>query len=247
MAAVTVTQVRGSGFRVETRGHAVLVDQPSDGVELGPTPVELLVRSLASCAAHYAAGHLRRQGLPSEGLRVDARWGMRIDPPRVNRVELIITPPVHLEQLPLVDRTAPKLVVHRHLRGDRRAGGQRFDIPRLRVDQRGELFDIGEIPQGRDAASGGARADGDQHRGLLTDPPDPFGFLGGADRSLHNGHIVWPSGSDTLVASRKWLMWTVSARVSNSSSQSSRVSWHPSHEVNFHTASFGRLITAPGP
>lgn len=98
MAAVTVVQVRGHGFRVETRGHAVLVDQPSgDGVELGPTPVELLVMSLASCAAHYAAGYLRRQGLPYEGLRVDAQWGMRTDPPRVNRVELIITPPVRLD------------------------------------------------------------------------------------------------------------------------------------------------------
>lgn len=97
MAAIMVTQVRGSGFRVETRGHAVLVDQPSDGVELGPTPVELLVMSLASCAAHYAAGYLRRHGLPDQGLRVDAQWGMRTDPPRVNRVELIITPPARLD------------------------------------------------------------------------------------------------------------------------------------------------------
>src|SRR5208282_498699 len=34
-------------------------------------------------------------------------------------------------------------------------------------------------------------------------------------------------------------MSIASATASNSSSQSSRLSWHPSHEANFHTASRG--------
>src|SRR6266545_1624795 len=98
MAVVMVRHICDNQFRVETRGHAVVVDQPkAGGAEAGPTPVELLVMALAGCAAHYAVGYLRRQDLPYEGLRVDAQWGMRPDPPRVNRVELTITPPARLD------------------------------------------------------------------------------------------------------------------------------------------------------
>ncbi len=46
-------------------------------------------------------------------------------------------------------------------------------------------------------------------------------------------------------ASRKCAIVTRPASVSSSSSQSSRVSWQPSQEANFHTASVGLVITAP--
>src|ERR1700756_543022 len=56
--------------------------------------------------------------------------------------------------------------------------------------------------------------------------------------------VIDPSTSDTsygpptiaLDASAKVAICTWSARVSSSSSQSSRVSWQPSQEANFHTA-----------
>ncbi|WP_436498375.1 OsmC family protein [Actinokineospora sp. HUAS TT18] len=98
MADVTVTHVCDDRFQIETRGHVVLADQPRrDGVEVGPTPVELMVMALATCAAHYAVGYLRAHGVPSEALRVDCRWTMRPEPPRVGRVELVVTPPAGLD------------------------------------------------------------------------------------------------------------------------------------------------------
>ncbi|MBC6445842.1 OsmC family protein [Actinokineospora xionganensis] len=99
-------------FQIQTRGHVVLADQPrgDDGVEVGPTPVELFVMSLATCAAHYAAGYLRHQGLPQEDLRVECRWTMRADPPRVGRVELTVVAPVPLD----ADRTAALLAAVDH-------------------------------------------------------------------------------------------------------------------------------------
>jgi putative redox protein len=98
MAAIAVTHVGEDRFQIETRGHVVLADQPrSDGMEVGPTPVELMVMALAGCAAHYAVGYLRERGLPEAKLGVDARWTMRADPPRVGTVELTVTPPGRLE------------------------------------------------------------------------------------------------------------------------------------------------------
>ncbi|WP_158888135.1 OsmC family protein [Amycolatopsis anabasis] len=98
MATVTVAHLADEKFRVETRDHLVLVDQPSDdGTEIGPTPVELLVMALSACAAHYGVAHLRSAGLPADGLAVRGRWSMRSDPPRVGRVELTVVLPAPLE------------------------------------------------------------------------------------------------------------------------------------------------------
>jgi hypothetical protein len=59
--------------------------------------------------------------------------------------------------------------------------------------------------------------------------------------------VIEPSTSDTsygpgrtvLDASRKCEIRTALATAASSSSQSSRVSWQPSHEANFQTASVG--------
>lgn len=96
MATVSVTHLAGDKFRVETRDHVVLVDQPGEEGGIGPTPVELLVMALAACAAHYAVGHLREEGLPADGLSVRGRWSMRADPARVGRVALRIVVPTRL-------------------------------------------------------------------------------------------------------------------------------------------------------
>lgn len=98
MATITVTAAAEDGFQIQSRGHTLFVDQPhADAVELGPSPVELFVMSVASCAAHYAVGYLRRNGLPHRNLRVECRWNMKPEPPRVGRIELIVSPPSSLD------------------------------------------------------------------------------------------------------------------------------------------------------
>ncbi len=59
-------------FEVQLRGHRILVDQPESngGYDEGPTPPELLLASLGSCAAYYAAEYLRTRQLPADGLSV---------------------------------------------------------------------------------------------------------------------------------------------------------------------------------
>src|SRR5215468_10242855 len=68
-------------------------------------------------------------------------------------------------------------------------------------------------------------------------------------RSASLGVAIEPSTSDrsygpltvALDASTKYAICITSAIASSSSSQSSRLNWHPSHEANFQTASFLRL------
>jgi uncharacterized OsmC-like protein len=96
MATITVTHLADDRFRIEVRGHQLLVDQPhrEGGEEAGPTPTELFVTSLAACVGHYAAQFLRRHEQPYEGVRVDCDWRMlAAESPRVGRIQLDVTPP----------------------------------------------------------------------------------------------------------------------------------------------------------
>jgi len=63
----------------------VVTDQPHDagGDDVGPTPTELFVTSLASCVGFYAERFLRRHRLPVEGLRVECEFEMGERPSRV--------------------------------------------------------------------------------------------------------------------------------------------------------------------
>lgn len=62
----------GVRFRASARGHDVVCDQPLEngGTDEGMTPPELLLASLGTCAAYYAAEYLRVRKLSSEGLSV---------------------------------------------------------------------------------------------------------------------------------------------------------------------------------
>jgi organic hydroperoxide reductase OsmC/OhrA len=71
-AKMTVHHLGADRFAIDIRGHQLVVDQPSESMdhEAGPTPTELFVAALASCAAHFAHRVLirsRRSGRDSHG------------------------------------------------------------------------------------------------------------------------------------------------------------------------------------
>lgn len=88
---------RGSDrLSVHIRGHEVLVGEPSEagGSDLGPTPTELFVASLAACVAYYAELFLRRHGVLTEDFGVECSFAMSGDrPTRVAAVDLTVTVP----------------------------------------------------------------------------------------------------------------------------------------------------------
>ena len=122
MNNLVVRSLGGDRYAVQVRGHELIVDQPADagGTDLGPTPVELLVASLASCVAHYAGSFLARHHICRDGLRVDTTWQMAQDrPARVTGITLQITPPPAMppERIPALPAVARACTVHNTLSG----------------------------------------------------------------------------------------------------------------------------------
>jgi putative redox protein len=120
MNALAVRSLGGDRYAVQVREHQLIVDQPANagGTDLGPTPVELFVASLASCVAHYTGGFLARHHICREGLRVDTSWQMSQDrTARVASITLQITPPPALppERLPALLAVARACTVHNSL------------------------------------------------------------------------------------------------------------------------------------
>lgn len=97
--SITVHHEAKDRFRIDVRGHEIVVDQPAPASDdAGPTPTELFVASLASCAAFFARRFLARHGLPDGELTVTCDFGWAPDHSRVDRVSLRIEVP---EPLPL--------------------------------------------------------------------------------------------------------------------------------------------------
>ena len=72
-SSIVVRHIEGDHFAVGIRGHEIEVDQPaaSGGTDAAPTPSELFIASLASCAAFYAGRFLRRH------LGATGAWSVR--------------------------------------------------------------------------------------------------------------------------------------------------------------------------
>jgi putative redox protein len=71
----------GVGFTAGARGHRVLCDQPASngGTDTGMTPPELLLASLGTCAAYYAAQYLEVGVSAEKELRPARLARFRID------------------------------------------------------------------------------------------------------------------------------------------------------------------------
>ena len=111
MTQIEVLREAGVRFDADIRGHRLVFDQPiaGGGSDLGPTPTEVFVASLAGCVAYYATRFLERHAQQSDGLRVRVEFGMTSHPSRVGSIELVLTVPNLPEAL-----RAPLLAVAEH-------------------------------------------------------------------------------------------------------------------------------------
>ena len=82
-------------FDVQARGHRVVCDQPVEngGSDTGMTPPELLLASLATCAAYYAAQYLKARNLPAQDLRVRVSAEKAQQPARVRSFRIEVMAP----------------------------------------------------------------------------------------------------------------------------------------------------------
>ena len=90
---VTAKYLGGSKFEANARGHRIVSDQPPDngGADEGMTPPELLLASLATCAAWYASRYLIARGLSAETLEVRVSAEKAKQPARLSSFHIELT------------------------------------------------------------------------------------------------------------------------------------------------------------
>jgi uncharacterized OsmC-like protein len=98
-------------FEVAARKHTLVCDQPTEGggSDEGMTPPELLLASLGSCAAYYAAAYLRKKGLPRDGVEVRVTAGKAGPPARLDNFVIAVKVPLALSE---ADRAGMDQAVH---------------------------------------------------------------------------------------------------------------------------------------
>jgi putative redox protein len=117
---VRVSQLDGVKFAIQARSHTILCDQPKEngGTDAGMTPPELLLASLGSCAAFYAAEYLRTRKLAQSGVEVSVTAEKLLQPARLSHFQVHVQSPVPLtvEQTGAMTRTVHHCLVHNTLK-----------------------------------------------------------------------------------------------------------------------------------
>jgi putative redox protein len=95
---VQVEHLGALQFEIKAREHTIVSDQPREngGFDEGMTPPELLLASLGSCAAYYAAEYLQRHKLATEGTRVRVVAQKEKNPARVDHFRIELEVPAEL-------------------------------------------------------------------------------------------------------------------------------------------------------
>lgn len=90
-----ITYLDGVRFHIAARGHEIISDQPPEngGTDRGMTPPELLLASLGSCAAYYAAEYLRARNLPAAGLTATVTADKAQRPARIANLRIKLSIP----------------------------------------------------------------------------------------------------------------------------------------------------------
>jgi putative redox protein len=106
-------------FEIKARQHTLVSDQPSEngGFDEGMTPPELLLASLGSCAAFYAAQYLRKHNLATEGTVVRVSADKVKDPARLDNFRIALEIPCGLDQKDLegIEQSVQHCLIHNTL------------------------------------------------------------------------------------------------------------------------------------
>lgn len=91
----TITWENGVRFCVNARGHEIVCDQAAEngGTDEGMTPPELLLASLGTCAAYYAAEYLRVRSIAATGLSVTVSAEKAQRPARLTNFRVVLSVP----------------------------------------------------------------------------------------------------------------------------------------------------------
>lgn len=109
------------GARVDARlgDHLIKTDQPpqAGGEGSAPTPFQLFLASLGTCAGIYVSGFCRQRNIPTEGIRLYQRHQVDRSTGMVTNIELEIDLPEDFpdQYVEAVKRSAEMCAVKKHL------------------------------------------------------------------------------------------------------------------------------------
>jgi uncharacterized OsmC-like protein len=116
---VTIKHLERMKFAIQARSHTIQCDQPTDnqGDDTGMTPPELMLASLGSCAAFYAAQYLKSRNLADTGVKVSVTADKLMQPPRLGNFKVSAICPVALteEQHAGIMRAMHRCLIHNTL------------------------------------------------------------------------------------------------------------------------------------
>jgi uncharacterized OsmC-like protein len=108
----------GSKFEVAARGHRLVCDQPIEkgGEDLGMSPPEFLLASLATCAGYYATQYLKTRGLAAGSVSVRVTAEKAQKPARLGSFTIeVAVPELEPRHREAVLRAARACLVHNTL------------------------------------------------------------------------------------------------------------------------------------
>jgi uncharacterized OsmC-like protein len=118
-------------FKIEIGGHEVITDLPekAGGDDSAPTPSELFIASIGSCASLFAARYLETAKLNPAGLSVNIDWDFSEDTSRIASIAISINVPnaVLGARKKAVIAAAEKCVIHNTLK----------NYPEIKIDVEG--------------------------------------------------------------------------------------------------------------
>jgi len=119
MMEVQVEHLGAVQFEIKARKHTIACDQPAEngGFDEGMTPPELMLASLGSCAAFYAAAYLRKHQLAAKGTKVRVTADKKKDPARLDDFRIAIEVPAGLDPRHIagVERAVHQCLIHNTL------------------------------------------------------------------------------------------------------------------------------------
>lgn len=90
------------GSRVRVGEHELVFDQPASvagGEDRGPSPLDVMVASVAACAHYFAAAYLHGRGFSTDGLTVEVRADKeRLPVSRVGKLSMQVLVPAGLDE-----------------------------------------------------------------------------------------------------------------------------------------------------
>jgi putative redox protein len=111
----------GWAHRIETRGHHLVADEPTEqgGEDRGPTPQELLAASLAACTAITIEMYAKRKGWEIGDVEVECEYQQADrESPTLFKLNLRLPSGLSEEQITRLEAIAAKCPVHRTLQGE---------------------------------------------------------------------------------------------------------------------------------